>query len=120
VELGRDEGKAEAEAPGEEGIVSPRVQLTARAQADADAIALWIARGGGEEAALNWYDGFDAKLKRLAQTPGSGTDQSHLGQGLRSSPFGNYLVFFKAIPSGVRIVRVVHAARDYRAFFDEP
>jgi toxin ParE1/3/4 len=40
-----------------------------------------------------------------------GTDRGDLGPGLRSTPFGSYLIFFKAAPGGVQIVRVLHGMR---------
>lgn len=95
-----------------------RVQRTARAQEDIDSIAKWISRDS-VEAALRWLEQLDQKLERLASTPGSGTDRSELRPQMRSSPLGNYLVFFKPVASGIQVIRVLHGARDYSRFFQD-
>jgi len=97
--------------------MSRRVQKTHIADRDIDDIALWIARGGGVGAALKWYSDLDEKLKRVAEMPGMGTDQGHLHEGMRSSPFGAYLVFYKRTRDGILVVRVLHGARDFGQFF---
>lgn len=39
---------------------------------------------------------------------------------LRSSPVGNYLIFYRPLPDGIEILRVLHGARDIAAIlFDE-
>ncbi len=95
-----------------------RVQKTDHAEADIEQIGLWIARNADIEAALKWFSDLDEKLRKLAQIPGTGTDQSHLCRGLRSSPFGNYLIFFQPMRGGIRVMRVIHGDRDYRRFFE--
>jgi len=90
-----------------------RVRRTARADADIEGIAKWIARDS-VDAALRWLDGLDEAMGRLAQTPGSGTERGELRAGMRSSPFGNYLIFFRPMRDGIVVVRVIHGARDYR------
>jgi len=53
----------------------------------------------------------------MTEMPGMGTDQSDLCEGMRSSPFGNYLVFCKKTRQGILVVRVVYGARDYAQYF---
>jgi toxin ParE1/3/4 len=98
--------------------MSNRIRTSARADDDIAAIASWIARNN-ERAAMRRVDGLTAKFQRLLETPMSGTNQSHLRPGLRSSPIGNYLVFYKLSRDGIDIIRVIHAARDYARFFRE-
>ena len=93
-----------------------RVRKSARAETDIRQIALWIARDS-VDAGIKWTFALDNALARLADAPGSGTDRTDLRPGLRSSPFGNYLVFFKRIRDGIQVVRVIHGARDYSRFF---
>ena len=95
------------------------IRRTARADADIEGIAKWIARDS-VDAALRWLEGLDQALGKLAETPGSGTDRRELRAGMRSSPFGNYLIFFKAVRGGITVVRVIHGARDYRRLFRRP
>ncbi|GAC1320817.1 MAG: type II toxin-antitoxin system RelE/ParE family toxin [Isosphaeraceae bacterium] len=62
----------------------------------------------------------EATFSALAATPGVGepyeTDDPRLA-GLRCARvkrFGNYLVFYRPIPGGIEVIRVLHAARDVR------
>ena len=93
-----------------------RVHKTARAERDIDQITDWIARDN-EIAAIKWLSELDEKLSIIAQSPGIGTDRSNLRPGVRSYAFGNYLIFFKVNKSGVVVLRIIHGARDYPAFF---
>jgi toxin ParE1/3/4 len=99
--------------------MSRRIQTTAHAEEDIWGIAQWIARDREAlPAAIKWLEDLDSKFETLADIPGVGTDRSDLMPGVRSYPFGNYLIFFKPIRDGVQIVRVLHGARDYRRFFE--
>ena len=71
-----------------------RVRITVAAQNDAEHIAQWIAQNN-ELAADQWLEDLHRKFERLSETPGMGTDRSDLGLRLRSSPLGNYLVFYR-------------------------
>jgi toxin ParE1/3/4 len=94
--------------------MSRRVHKHRFANADINDIAEWIAHSSGSvEPALKWLVDLEAKFERLADAPGSGTTRPELGAGVRSSPFGNYLIFFrKSRGRGITIVRVVHGGRD--------
>lgn len=96
--------------------MNPRIRRTALAKQDVRQIALWIGRQS-PDAAIKRVDDLEQRLEELLNAPGSGTDRSDLRPSLRSSPFGNYLVFFKRIRDGIQIVRVLHGARDYSRFF---
>jgi toxin ParE1/3/4 len=41
-----------------------------------------------------------------------GANRDRLGSGLRSFPVGNYLVFYRTVPDGIELVRLLHGARD--------
>jgi toxin ParE1/3/4 len=66
-----------------------------------------------------------ATFADLARMPGLGrrrTFKNSTLSGLRSfrvSGFRNYLIFYRPRAGGVEIVRVLHAARDLDALFDE-
>jgi toxin ParE1/3/4 len=51
---------------------------------------------------------------RIASTPGVGTSRESISKGLRSVPFGSYLIFFREARGGVEIVRVIHGARKWQ------
>jgi len=59
----------------------------------------------------------DAKLERYADNPRRGATRDNLTPGLRSFPVGNYLVFYRIVPDGIELVRVLHGARDLNALF---
>jgi len=43
-----------------------------------------------------------------------GRTRDELVPGLRSLPFGRYVIFYRALDDGSEIVRVLHGARDLR------
>ncbi len=46
-----------------------------------------------------------------------GRPRDELAEGLRSFSVGRYVMFYRAIPEGVEIVRVLHGARDLGPIF---
>ena len=86
------------------------IRTTSDARRDIDSITLQIAHDSVTNA-LRWYDELDEFFKRIARSPGMGTLRDSFQKGLRSVPFGNYLVFFQKIPGGIRIIRVIHGAQ---------
>lgn len=93
-----------------------RIQRTGTSLADYRTIARYISRRD-PTAAERMLERIDATLKRLAQTPHLGPSTEELGRNLRRFPVGNYLIFYEPIPNGVRVFRVIHAARDITAEF---
>ena len=67
----------------------------------------------------------DATFQRLANLPGMGTSYAPdepLYAGLRYFPvsrFRNYLVFYRPIPGGIEVFRVLHGARDIQGILAE-
>lgn len=63
-------------------------------------------------------------MKRLAFSPAARTDLMEIGRyiadGLRSITHGRYLLFFRDLADEVRIVRVLHGARDLTGVFADP
>jgi toxin ParE1/3/4 len=89
----------------------PTVRCTSQAHLDLVEIALHIAKEN-PAAADRWLDGFDARCKALAQMPELGRKRSDLAPGLRGLPIGNYVIFYRLIPDGIQVLRVLHGARD--------
>ncbi len=54
----------------------------------------------------------EAKARRLAEWPGSYPTRDDISPGLRAAVHGRYLLLYREIEDEVRIVRVVHGARD--------
>lgn len=65
-----------------------------------------------------WVDRLDGKLRLLATQPLMGRSRDELSPGLRSQPFGRYVIFYEPLADGIDIVRVIHSARDVDAVFD--
>jgi toxin ParE1/3/4 len=88
----------------------PLVQRTA--QADEDLIDLWgyIAQDN-PDAADRLLDEFESKFALLAGQPRLGVVRSDIAPGLRHFPVGNYLILYREIDPGIKVVRVVHGAR---------
>lgn len=58
------------------------------------------------------------KLQTLADQPGLGAKRDELGTGFRSSLVGTYLIFYRKLPGGIEIMRVVSGYRDIDALFE--
>lgn len=54
----------------------------------------------------------EAKMAQVAERPTGFSSRDDLHKGLRSARHGRYLIFFAEFDDEVRIVRVLHGARD--------
>ena len=95
-----------------------RYFVSRHARKDVDDIWLHVAtESGSTEAADRVVDRISHVFPRLAAFPGMGPSRDEFSPGLRSFPVDAYLIFYKKVRSGVRIVRVVHGARNLRRVF---
>ncbi len=69
-------------------------------------------------AARRLLRGFFERFRLLAEFPKLGEKRDDLRSNLCSFSVGNYVVFYTPDVDGVRIVRVVHGARNITALFD--
>jgi toxin ParE1/3/4 len=95
----------------------PRVLRTSRAHLDLVEAAIHIAEEN-PTAADHWLDSIDEKCQSLACMPQLGRKRPDLAPDLRSLPAGNYVIFYRPIPEGIQVIRVLHGARDIPAQFD--
>lgn len=65
----------------------------------------------------SWVDNLDVKLHLLATQPFIGRSRDELFPGLRSHPFGRYVIFYMPLADGVDVVRVIHSTRDLNSIF---
>jgi toxin ParE1/3/4 len=88
-------------------------QVARRPLAAADILEIWdyIAEDSLDEADL-WVDKLDEKLGLLATQPLMGRARNELAAGLRSFPFGRYVIFYMPLDDGIDVVRVLHSSRD--------
>ncbi len=54
----------------------------------------------------------------MATQPMMGRARDELALGVRSFPFGRYVVFYVPLDDGIDVVRVLHGARDIDAVFN--
>ncbi|WP_246119946.1 type II toxin-antitoxin system RelE/ParE family toxin [Blastopirellula retiformator] len=66
-------------------------------------------------AATKWINAIEEKCRLLAAMPTLGENRPELGVEIRSSVFGHYVIFFRQIPNGAEIVRVIAGERDIRS-----
>ena len=59
------------------------------------------------------------QMKKVAASPGIGRSRDELLAGLRSFPYGNYLIFYSPLDDGADIVRILNGARDIEALFQD-
>ena len=57
-------------------------------------------------------------MQVLSRQPGSGRHREEIAPGIQSFPFGRYIIFYRAVTSGIEIVRVLHGARDIENIFE--
>jgi len=88
-------------------------RITRRPQAAADVLEIWdfIADDSFLEAD-RWVDRLDEKLRLWATQPLIGRPRDELASGLRSMPFGRYVVYFMPMHDGIDVVRVLHSTQD--------
>lgn len=88
-------------------------RVTRRPLAEDDILDIWmfIAEDSVREAD-RWIDRLDESLALWATQPQLGRARDELAPGIRSLPFGRYVVFFAPLPDGIDVVRVLHSARD--------
>ena len=95
-----------------------RIERTRRATIDVTDLWVRIATDNFS-AAERLVDRFDAALEQLARNPHMGEAVDQIRQGLRRFPVGNYVLYYDPLPSGIRLQRVVHAARSVQNVFED-
>jgi toxin ParE1/3/4 len=65
-----------------------------------------------------FVDFIDQKIQALVNQPNMGRSRDELAEGLRSFPVGRYIIFYRVVPAGIEIVRILHGSRDLNAIFN--
>ena len=93
-------------------------QVTRRSLAETDILEIWdYIADDSLGAADRWVDHLDEQFRVLATQPMMGRARDELAPGVRSFPFGRYVVFYVPLDDGIDVVRVLHGARDIDAVF---
>lgn len=87
-------------------------RLQPKARTDIRAIISYIGQHN-PHAALTWQDSMTELFELLATHPHSGVPYATDKYSVRIVPRGNYVVVYRVRDSGVVILRVIHAARDW-------
>lgn len=95
----------------------PRVVRTLPARDDLQQIWLYIAEHN-MSAADRLIDRMERTLYSLARNPLIGESAEQYRAGLRRYTLGPYVMYYEPIDGGVRLVRVLHGARNADAIFD--
>lgn len=95
----------------------PSIRLSRLAENDLAEISEYIAADNPARA-----DTFEQELLncagRIARMPLAFRARPELGEGIRSCPYGHYLLFYRITDTGIRIERILHGARDLLAQFE--
>lgn len=89
----------------------PRVYRTPQSREDYLSIWIYIARDNGS-AADNLIESFDATLVLLSHSPEMGRLRKDLPGGVWSFPVKSYLIFYRKVPDGIQLLRVIRGGRD--------
>ncbi len=91
-------------------------RYSADANADIEEIAFYIS-DLNPVAAHHFLNALEEACELLAGHPLIGRPRPELGEGLRSFPIGNYLIFYVPAPDGIDVARVIYGGRDLPEVF---
>lgn len=95
-----------------------RLGFSPAARADLIGIGRYIAEDDPIRAE-SFVAELESKARQAAERPLSFIAREDLGPGLRAAVHGRYVLFFRELADEVRIVRVLHGARDLGRIFRE-
>ena len=85
-------------------------------KARADLLRVWsYIADDNEKAADAMIDRFERTFAMLADSPLAGRARPEVAEGLRSFAVGSYVVFYRAMPEAVAVVRVLNGFQDIPA-----
>jgi toxin ParE1/3/4 len=94
----------------------PRVVVRPAAISDLNEIAEYIEdRRPGR--GFSFVDEIRSACSVWAGNPMAGRARIEIGDDIRSFPHGNYIVFYRPLPDGIAVLRVLHGARDIARLF---
>ena len=94
-------------------------RITITASRDLESIMDYLAEKVNNEAAEYFLQKINTKFKLLIKFPQIGRRRDELYPGLRSLPLEDYLIFYRLVPEGVEVMRVLVGYRDLKALFTE-
>ena len=99
----------------------PKLRYLEQAKNDLIQIKRYIAReSGSNEIALRYMEKLRQECRRLAALPATmGRARPELGEGMRSIPYGNYVILFRYNGPYLEIVSIIEGHRDIEELFSE-
>jgi toxin ParE1/3/4 len=95
-----------------------RYRISPLAEQDLEAIGDFIAQDNPHRA-LTFIIELREQCAKVAASPKAYRLRPELGDNIRSSAYGNYVIFFQEDSDGLYIVRVLHGAMDIERRFTE-
>ena len=95
-----------------------RILLLPSANRDLDGSAVYYTAEGGLEVGLRFFSSCQKTFEWLLENPGAGSPRNFRSPrltGLRMWPvrgFEKHLIFYQSVEDGIKVVRVLHGARD--------
>jgi len=90
------------------------VFLRPAAWADLQDIARYTEATWGRRQRDLYLTAIDTKLRALAANPKTGKPRDALRAGYRSGRVGAHVVFYREVPDGIEVVRLLHQRMDVR------
>ena len=90
--------------------------ITSEAEEDIVEILAYISLDN-YEASVAFYGRLIEQLGILAENPKAGRERREISEGVRSFPFGNYVIFYRIWAGEVAVTRVIHGSRDLDELF---
>ena len=88
------------------------------AKAEEDLIDIWLyISDDSPENADRFLDKLNEKAKKIAEFPDIGVSRPELTDNLKSFPVDRYVLFYRVIPEGIELVRVLHSSKDITLIF---
>jgi len=91
-----------------------RFRFTVAAEQDIEEIGDYIARDN-PTLAITFIEALTERCRQLIDQPAASPLRPEFGDGVRMTPFGRYLIFYSFDASELRIIRVIHSARNWSA-----
>ena len=91
-------------------------EICRKPRARQDLIEIWhYIHADNPAAADRMLERFEAALVKLRDMPLSGRARPELAADLRSRPVRSYILFYKPVPAGIELVRVISGYRDIQS-----
>jgi toxin ParE1/3/4 len=95
-----------------------RVVIAPLAEQDLESVADYIARDNPVRA-ITFVRELRGQCERIGLNPLGYRQRQELGDGIRSCAHGNYVIYFEIEPDTLRVVRILHGARDLSGQFGQ-